>query len=165
MVYKTFNGISFKLKDPQLVIRTVKSLVSKREREGRVLSGNWIRVIDLIREMRQELSLLVSCNEVVSLSNTCSLCISNCGRFIRNASNKDSIRCSSFEIDSIWFSQEIIDIPNGFYYSTSVVYKEIKPYVIDDYTYELQGAILFKTIVPLIEINSQFYIPIPLMEA
>lgn len=68
MVYKTFNGISFKLKDPQLVIRTVKSLVSKREREGRVLSGNWIRIIDLIREMRQELSLLVSCNEVISLS-------------------------------------------------------------------------------------------------
>ena len=164
MAYKIHNDNKVTLiKDNQINIKLIKETINLKEINGNVLLGNWIRVLDLIRDIKKLHSVIITANEIKALSNTCSLSISSCGSFIRKSNNNkiDSIKCSQVEKDSIWFSKipYVLKFPLTQELKNTVSYIEVIPIISEEFNNEILGQDLYQNIIPLLTVDFFYYLP------
>lgn len=162
MPYRILGDKAIKSKDQQIDIKIVKEVVIKREMENRILLGGWIRVSDLIKEIRVNHGIAITANDVRALSNACPLELSNCNSFIRAVSNKSSVSCVGVEEDSIWFSKDFNDkwLSQLIPYGDNVSYIEIMPYPFEEYSKEIKGKVLYDYVIPIISKDDKTLLPI-----
>lgn len=167
MTYRIHNNnIVTKITNVQKDIELVKKTITLKELNNTVFLGNWIRVMDLIRDIKELHKVIITANEIKALSNTCSLIISHCGSFIRSSNNKvDNITCSQAEKDSVWFSKSPYQLKPLLPLKTKslIEYIEVVPVISDEYNNELLGKELHSNVIPIINVDKNYYVPI-LME-
>lgn len=157
------NNIVTKITDVQKDIELVKKTITLKEINNTVLLGNWIRVIDLIRDIKDLYHVIITANEIKALSNVCSLTISHCGSFIRNSNNEElnSITCLQAEKDSIWFSKLPYrpKLPLLLKTESVLEYIEVMSVISDEFNNELLGKDLHQNVIPIISVDKSYFIP------